>query len=267
MSDGRDHGRRDAEPGPDLRRALQQLERPAARPEFRAALRERFLDVGEERPGTATPAARAGAPPPRRLLLLAGTLAAAAAIVLTMLLTKSRAPLWRVHPSSTASTVVVDGIALRGDDAASLVAALETARELEARGGTLRVCVRDEAWIEITDGTRLSQMKFAAAGPYQVRTDTGSLAVATLPAFAGRGMRVVTQDVDVQVTGTTFAVDVDAEGSCVCILEGTVRCQPAGETLRPVAAGEMCFSFRNRAAPVWGPACEPHLEHLRGLRP
>lgn len=265
---------RESEVDAELRRALAHLGRPAARPEFRAALREQFLSGtaahDAARASRAGPGAHATAPPPkpRRLFLLVGALAAAAAVVTVLALTKSRPPLWRIHPSSTAESVIVDGIPLRLDDGEKLVSALGVARELEVRGGTLRVAVRDEAWIEVADGTRLSQMKFAAAGPYHVRTDRGSLGIATLPAFSGRGLRVLTEDFDLQVTGTIFGVDVDGEGSCLCVLEGTVQCRPAGSAgSRPVAGGDLCFSYRDRRPPSWNAAHEAHLSPLRALRP
>lgn len=261
--------RGDPEPDAELRGALEHLERPAARAEFRAALEQRFLaGAGDAAPEpTIEPRAPAAASPRRGLYLLGVALAAAAAVVLTLFLAKSRAPTWRVHGASDATSVVVDGIPLRADDTARLVEALGSARELEVRGGRLRLCVRDEAWIELAPGTRLSQMKFAAAGPYQVRTDHGSLAVSTLPAFSGRGMRVLTADFDLQVTGTSFAVDVDEAGSCLCTLEGSVQCLPAGESqAQAVAAGRMCFAYRDRSPAKWGSAHESHLSPLRGLR-
>ncbi len=308
MSDERDvhgHGARGSEPDADLRRVLGALDRPAARPEFRAALRERFLAGADveaprdqrldavspasrpastpprdastpssraatpERRSAATPERRAAETPrsPRRLVLLAGALAAAAAIVLTLFLTRPRTALWRVHADSSATAVLVDGVALRMDDTARIGEALLTARELEVVSGTLRLCVREEAWIELAPGTKLSQMKFAAAGPYQLRTDRGSLAVATLPAFGGRGMRVLTDDLDLMVTGTIFGVDVDAQGSCICTLEGSVRCDAAGgQGPRPVESGRMCYAYRGRSEPTWKAAHEPHLKPLRDLR-
>ncbi len=270
--------RRAAEVPADLRRALEHVERPAARPAFRADLKERFL-AGAVDAGAATttpqatvanapPTRRSVAPPPRRhLVLLAGALVAAAAVVLTLFLTKVRAPLWRIHGSSTATEVIVDGIAMDRTDEARLVKAIGSARELEVHGGTLRLCVRDEAWLELADGTRLSKMRFAATGAYELHTDTGSLGVATLPAFAGRGMRIHTMDMALSVTGTVFAVDVDAESTCLCTLEGSVMCDPAGGNGPvPVPAGRMCFAFRDRRPPEWQPAYEPHLRPLRPLR-
>ncbi|MCY2959739.1 MAG: FecR domain-containing protein [Planctomycetota bacterium] len=268
----------DGQVDPELQRALERLGRPRARPEFRSALKERFLAGAVELAATSEASAprastgdgarsSSGSPPPRRrLVLLVSALAAAAAVVLTLFLTKVRAPVWRVDRASTASSVLVDGIAIPLDDEARLAQALGSARELEVRGGSLRLCVRDEAWIQLAEGTRLSQMKFAAAGPYQLRTDHGSLAVATLPDFSGRGMRVVTEDFDLQVTGTVFGVDVDAAGSCLCTLEGSVQCHPAGGAVaKPVPSGQMCFSYRDRRAPAWGAAHEAHLVPLREL--
>ena len=50
---------------------------------------------------------------------------------------------------------------------------------------------------------------------------------------AGEGMdvafRVVTPQVEAQVIGTTFAVFQTAEGTCVCLLKGTVRVKPHNE--------------------------------------
>jgi len=258
---------RDAEPDVHLRSALERLERPAARPEFRAALKERFL--AEAVAGGASQAAISARSAPssgRRLVLLGVALVAAAGIVLTLFLKKERAPVWRVHGESSATSVLVDGLAVRVDDTALLVQALGSARELEVRGGHLRLCVRDEVWIQLADGTRLSQMRFAAAGPYQAKTDRGSLAVLTLPAFGGRGMRVITEDFDLEVVGTTFAVDVYASGSCLCTLEGSVECRPAGAAAaKSVGSGQMCFAFRDRSTPLWGTASESHLEPLRSL--
>lgn len=269
--------RRAADVPADLRRALEHVERPSARPAFRADLKQRFLAgaidsaVATSQPTSRPTPARspsANAPAPRRhLLLLAGAMVAAAAVVLTLFLTKVRAPLWRIHGSSTATQVIVDGIAIDRADEARLVKAIGAARELEVHGGTLRLCVRDEAWLELADGTRLSQMRFAATGAYELRTDTGSLGVATLPAFAGRGMRIHTADLALSVTGTVFAVDVDAETTCLCTLEGSVMCEPAGGAgPAPVTAGRMCLAFRDRRPAEWMPAYEPHLRPLRDLR-
>lgn len=262
MSRADDHDPDPALPDPKLHRALTALERPPARPEFRAALRERFLAGAAHEVAPAAPAPR------RRLALLAGALAAAAALVVTLFLTRPRAAVWQVHAASTATAVLVDGIAFRLDDPAPLVEALGTARELEVQGGTLRLGVRDEVWIELADDARLSQMKFAAAGPYQARAERGSLRVATLPAFGGRGMRVTTADFDLQVTGTVFGVDVSDAGSCLCTLAGSVRCDPTGAPgAGPVAEGRMCFVYRDGAAPLWGAAHARHLEPLRHLVP
>lgn len=243
---------------PDLRRALEHARRPVARPEFRAELGRRFLDGAARAPVDR---------PRRRLALVVAAVSVAAAVVVALFLTRERAPTWRVHPASTVATVVVDGVAIPIADGARLVDALGTAREVEVRGGTLRVGVRDEAWIELGDGTRLSQMRFPAAGAYQARADSGSLRVATLPKFGGRGMRVLTADFDLQVVGTTFGVDVDARGSCLCTLDGTVECKPVGEkAMRAVGGGAMCFARHDGGAPTWGTAHEAHLGPLRSLR-
>ncbi len=262
---------RDPQQDPELERALELVTRPTARPEFRAALRERFLAgavesgpgaSSRERPAHDAAPRRAERGPRRgRLVLLAGALATAAAVVLTVFLNRTRPAVWTVLDGTSATSVVVDGRALDAADRAVLAAALVSAREVEVRGGALRVRVRDEALLELSDGTRLSQMQLAAVGPYHLRTDHGSLAVATMPAFGQRGMRILTEDFAVSVTGTRFAVDVDEHGSCVCCLSGTLACTPAtAQAPKPVPAGQRCFTARDRSPSDWGPA---HAEHLR----
>jgi hypothetical protein len=296
--DPRDDAARAAEVPADLVRLLQHVQRPAARPEFRATLREAFLAgaaaagpvdarTAPERtvpartapvhtapartaPARTAPVHTAPVRPRRHLLLLAGALTAAAVIVLILQLTRTRAPLWIIHGSSTADSIVVDGIAMTLGDGERLTRAISTARELEVHGGPLRLCVRDETWIELADGTRLSQMQFAAAGPYRLRADRGSVRIATLPAFAGRGLRIVTPDLDASVTGTAFAVDVNDECSCVCTLEGSVDVQPDSQkTATPVTAGHRCLVYRDRdRGPVeWQSAFEQHLAPVRALLP
>lgn len=284
----------------ELEQALELVARPTARPEFRAALRERFLAGAVESGPSASsavrrePASVPGAEPrgaesrrdelhtaelhaveslrtdrrPRRgrLVLLAAALATAAAVVLTVFLNRPRPAVWTVLDGTSATSVVVDGRTLDAADRPALAAALLSAREVEVRGGALRVRVRDEALLELAAGTRLSQMQFAAAGPYQLRTDHGSLAVATTPAFGQRGLRILTEDFAVAVTGTRFSVDVDAHGSCVCCLEGTLACTPATtKTPTPISAGQMCFSSRDRSPPHFGAAFAEHLRPVERL--
>jgi ferric-dicitrate binding protein FerR (iron transport regulator) len=161
---------------------------------------------------------------------------------------------------------MIDGLALRTDEVERIVQALVAAREVEVAGGTLRLAVRGEALLELGPGTRLAQMKFAPAGPYQAKVERGSLGVATLAPFGRRGMRVLTEDFEVTVAGTAFIVDIDATGSCVCVLEGRVRCDPTGdEPSREVEAGGLGFARRDRAPATWGPAHADHLEPLREL--
>jgi ferric-dicitrate binding protein FerR (iron transport regulator) len=109
-------------------------------------------------------------------------------------------------------------------------------------------------------------MQLAAAGPYQMRTDHGSLAVATMPAFGQRGLRILTEDFTVAVTGTRFAVDVGPDGSCVCCLAGTLTCTPAAtKSAAAITAGQRCFSARDRSAPDFGAAFAEHLQPVERL--
>jgi len=271
--DPQQDSRQDPQQDPDLERALELVQRPSARPEFRAALRERFLagaaeGGSHERPPSDVAVRRVARAPRRsRLVLLAGALAAAAAIVLTVFLSRPRPAVWTVLDGTSATSVVVDGRPIDAANRVALAAALVSAREVEVRGGALRLRVRDEALMELADGTRLSQMQINAAGPYHLRTDHGSLAVATTPAFGQRGMRILTEDFAVSVTGTRFAVDVDSHGSCLCCLSGTLDCTPATEkTPTAISAGGRLFASRDRSPPDVGAAFAEHLRPVEQLR-
>ncbi len=247
---------------PELERALRGVERPSARPEFRAALKQRFVASDE--------AAPAPEPAPRRrfgLVLLGGALAAAAAIVLVFLLKRAPEPTWVVLDGSGTGSVRIDGRPFDGADRQGVADALLSAREIETSTTPLRVLLRDEMVLELGPRTRLSQVRLAAAGAWSLRADAGSLRVATGPRFGGRGLAVHTADLALDVTGTIFAVDVDDHGSCVCCLEGSVACKPDGsDAARPVESGRMCFAYRDRSAPSWGAGYEPHGRPLAALQ-
>lgn len=273
-----------------LERALRLVAPPAARPEFKSELRGRFLaadGVPESAPiasidaardsgrGTATGSARddagsAGRDTVRRRFPLVPlfVLAAAAAVVALFFSVGESVQPWRVIDARGSGMVVVDGIEIDPDDAARFERALASARSIDTRLRELRMVRGSEVVLDLGPGTRLAQIRFPAAGPYSLFTDAGSLRVATGDAFGGKKLRVQTRDLDLDVVGTVFAVDVEAEGSCVCCLEGSVAVQPKAEAAaKPVEPGRMCFASSDRThAVVWGASMPAHSAPLETLR-
>jgi hypothetical protein len=281
---------------PALERALRGVEPAQARAGFRAELRQRFLDVSQLAPGPHAAVDAAGparavqdraaqdranqgratqgrelgreaghAAPRRRIALLVAPLAAAAALVLFLLLDRPRPRVWEVLDGTSAGVCLVDGRRFDTREREPLCEALASASEIDSLDATLRLAVRDEALVELAPRTRVSAARFSAAGAWTLRADEGSLRIATLPGFRGRGLTVHTPDLDVRLSGTALAVDVEPQGTCVCCLEGTLDCRPDGCEPGPVASGAMCFGYRDRRPAARGAAYEPHVAPLREL--
>lgn len=252
-----------------LERALRLVAPPAARPAFKTELRARFLAAEgarepapaapidaarDSRRGTASASGRdaaggdagnagdAGRDTVRRRFPFVPfvVLAAAAAVVAMFFAVGESVQPWRVIDARGNGSVVVDGIEIDPDDAARFERALGSARSIDTRGRDLRIVRGEEVVLDLASGTRLAQMRFPAAGPYSLFADAGSLRVATGASFGGRSLRVQTRDLDLDVVGTVFAVDVEDGGSCVCCLEGRVAVQPKSDAAsRPVEPGRM----------------------------
>lgn len=253
----------------DLERALRLVARPAARPEFRAELRARFLAGDEAREGAPAAFRAEGRDTVRRRFPFVPlfVLAAAAAVVALFFSIGDAVQPWRVIDARGTGMVVVDGIEIDPGDEARFERALASARSIDTRDRELRLVRGTEIVLDLAAGTRLAQIRFPAAGPYSLFTDAGSLRVATGEAFAGKKLRVQTRDLDLDVVGTVFAVDVEPEGSCVCCLEGRVAVQPKAESAaRAVEPGDMCFASSDRTRAVeWGAAVPAHSAPLEAL--
>jgi hypothetical protein len=194
-------------------------------------------------------------------------LAASVLFIVYFVVSRESNPKWRVIDGSASGADIVDGVRVDLSDRARFADLLQTARELDTQQSTLRIAMRDEVVLDIGPSTRLSQISFPAAGPYSVRTDVGSMRVSTGPSFHGNKLRILTDDMEAHVIGTIFSVDVDAEGTCLCCLQGTVSCDAKdGQGAKPIEASKMCFAYRSRKKPGWGDAFEPHVVPLRDLQ-
>lgn len=200
---------------------------PDARAAFRAELRERFLagrwsEGAEARPRTGRTPHRH----PRLFPALAGLAGLAAAALLAILLPRLGRPTtpWRVVGVEEA-TVVSAGpggaqrVAAR-DGTIDLSGLLEGPDGIAVAAGSLRLCHGDEYRLEVRPGTRLV---LAPEGGLALELRSGEIFLQTFPAYGGTGLDVDTPEAHVSVHGTTLGVRADAMGTCVCVVEGTVK--------------------------------------------
>ncbi len=198
-----------------VRDALRALPPVVASAEFRARTRREFTSGGEV-------AKR------RRPLAVALALAASIALALGgFAWLANRGGSWTIAATSGVGVVEVDGRAIDLADAAGLASALapgvrvstgaraELELELE---GSLTLVVTPETTLRLpaAPGRWFGRNVTAALERGEIRGHTGRR-------FDGAHLRIDLAGGSVEVTGTTFAVLANAEGSCVCVLDGTVR--------------------------------------------
>lgn len=260
----------------ELESALRGVPAPRARPEFRAGLHQRFLHAasGAESEAGARGARAHAAPPsaprPRpRFRFLLGSLAAAAAILfLIVRMTLHQPATWTVL--SGTGTVIVDGRSIEVSDPRRLVDALRSAKTIETLESALRIELRDELVLDLDPHTRLENVRFPAVSPYALSAVSGAVHVATTNAFHGGRLTISTPDLELDCVGTVFGVDLFAEGTCVCCLEGEVkvgaRSRNAQSAAHEALAGEQsCFVQRASGKLATESLVQDHAEVLREL--
>ncbi len=215
-----------------IRAAVASLPEPAVREDFRARLRAEF--VAGRIPEGAAPARRV-IPMPLRAALALAAAAAGAFLVL------GRAPEWQVMVAPAAGEVRVDGRVFPAADVAAWRGALGPgARVIWSGGGPLSLALPKTLAVQLMPDAELTLPDPGAPAGEAMRIDVtrGAVQVSTGPGFAGRRLVVHTDPVDVEVTGTTFAVIRLPDFACVCVLEGAVRLHTTDGRRLPVDAGE-----------------------------
>ena len=209
---------------PDERLAeelVKRLPRVAADPEFRERLRREFRSgrLAHRRHGRW-----------RLWTAAAVVLIAVSAVVVFSV----RDAGWTVIASEGAGTVRVDGRPMAAIDTVRLAAALGPGTLIETDARTeLRLVSADTLALVVTANSvvRLPAVPgqwWTGSAPAVVAR--GELRGVTGRRFTGRRLRVELPDAAVEISGTTFAVIRNAEGSCVCVLEGTVTMRDATGT-------------------------------------
>lgn len=249
-----------AENDAEVEDALRAVGNPACRAEFREELRRRFCDCSKL---SSPPARRFGVP-------ILALLAAAVMLAAGYFLMRPSAPAWRVLHVAPDSVVKADGASLPIEDPAALARGLRNAREILVERGDLVLQVGDLSLFDLGEGTRVAFAGFDDRGPaasYEVRASSGRLRARTGPGFAGRRMRVQADVMAAVVTGTAFAVDYEAEGTCICCLHGIVEIasEATGSGPRTIEPNRMCFVSRADLEALWGDPPTSHAQPLLSL--
>lgn len=255
-------------PTPDERaasEALRALPRPEAAPAFRARLKHGFTSGAlAERPST--PVIRL---PIWRRPGFWPALAAAAAVLLFVAGPLNRGPAWRVVTSRGEGLAIVNGRPI------AMAHGVEIGAEL-ARGG--RVRIPDDAVLELVASGEIAVRLSAGADAdlpappnrwfnrsSHARMRHGDLFATTGHAFRGARLVVETDLARVFVTGTSFAVLAHEEGTCVCVMSGTVHVAAQAGPMEVVPPGERCFVYPDRRVPSHHPVLDSSLHALHDL--
>lgn len=287
----------DQQPEKWLRDALDDVDVPPVRPQFRAELRERFVGADEHQatpddaelasqPAPARVSARAkhrsstkertsslggrnSTPSTRRrwtLGLVAAALATAAALALYFNRPEPRERVQLVE--SELANFTVDGVDMA--NMGEFVRKLQVGAQLETKHQAMRLRLDGVVLIELAAGTRLTLAAWdeSADGETLLELASGGVRVLTGPTFAPRHLRVRAPDADIAIVGTEFGVDViDGSGTCVCCTKGAIDVRARGQdAAHRVLAGGMSFCFSSGEAPMLGEVKSDHADDVTKLR-
>lgn len=230
------------------RDAVRSLGAAPADPAYRARLREAFT-TGAFEPvrGRVVPIA----PPRRTWLRLMAPLAAAAALIAVLVL--NQPPRWRLESATGQGVAVVDGRAVPMNHVEELARRVRPGARIQVPAdGTLELMLPGQMLVQLTPGTEFIVPD--APGRWFDRSAraelvTGEARLTTGAAFRGARLAIQTPEAEVQVTGTTLAVIVEPAGTCVCVLDGTVRMGPGPHDMLLVPSGGRRYVFRDGRRP------------------
>ncbi|MBK8232520.1 MAG: FecR domain-containing protein [Candidatus Eisenbacteria bacterium] len=212
---------------------------------------------------------------PRRTRRVWPRVALAAAAVLiavvagrALIVGNSREPAlaWSVRQTTGTGALMVNGrpqppllkagdeVRFEGEGMADLICEGHLAIQLPTDGACTLPAFRPPAragWRGLTGGRPQTAQASVLAG--EVRFVTGAQ-------FPGNHLRLSTRAAELEVTGTTFAVILNAESTCVCVLEGAVKLQPrAGAQSQSRAGWRVEAGTRRSVAVDGGTRIEPIL--------
>ncbi len=253
---------------------LRSTEAPAAREDFRIRLRQRFssgdFEVGEDLRSSG--AARPSPAPRSRWKLRYGVPLAAAAAVVLMFSLWNPGTTWEVMSvAANTAHVNLDGEEFSCDDLSLIQAALHPGCKIEVpEGGQIEILDQGKLVLQLNGSVAvtLPSLPFRWFGSTleSVFTGRGTLRVATAEQFAGTRYRLRSAGVDLEVTGTTFAVIQTEDETCICVLDGEVVATLPDGSKRSVSGGRRLTIRRASGQIEEGEMHPEERSQLRELR-
>jgi FecR protein len=179
--------------------------------------------------------------------------ALAAAAALLAVVTLNRGPEWRLTALYGDGVAVIDGRPVPLAHTEEFVRWLRPGARVEMPPASDLEMVSDGvAAIQLSPGTAFTLPEPPGRWFWRrvhAEVESGEIRVTTGRAFHGARLAIRTHEADLMVTGTTFAVICEPEGTCVCVLEGTVMVGPVGQAMEPVTAGSRRYVFADGRTP------------------
>jgi len=233
--------------------AVRGLSQPRPEATYRDRLKREFVAGTLGLPGRGLRAVDAPAPREPRPTWSTLVMPAAAGLVMVSALVLNQGSGWQVVGASGGGAAEVDGVSISLQETAALERAIAAGgRVILPSGGSLRIAAPGLMTVEITPSTEamlsrpparwLGRIASAELANGEIRVSTGSR-------FHGSRLMVRTPEAAVEVTGTTLAVIREPTGTCVCVMEGTVRVGAHGKEMMPVSAGRRRYLFRDGRPP------------------
>jgi ferric-dicitrate binding protein FerR (iron transport regulator) len=242
-----------------MERALALVPRPAPRPEFLRDLRTQFMNVAAAQTAAPTHAARPKRTQARTRIpvwaIAAGILAVAASALAVFALRGPGGARWTpVDGRTPRSPLIVDGRSVAPHELADAIADPAVAHTIITGPEGLWLWLDGSVCCEIAPDSEVEVGPIPRDGASLVIVARkGTLRACTADQFVGSRMDVKTPQLDLVVTGTAFAIDIEEDGTCVCCLEGQVVMKPLrpGEKPWAVDSGRMCRIYSDQRAPRW----------------
>jgi hypothetical protein len=250
-----------------IRDSLRSLTGPPSDPEFRARLRQEFVDgtLGGGEAGGAVAARRIG---PAGFGLIGLAIAAS---LLVLYFVMPAGPRWDVVGGAGEGTITVGDRTVPAARAAELLPpSLPPGTRIRVEGDAmLDLATPGVISIQMAGGSSLEvpgRTRRWLGGTFAGSVTGGEVRFVTGPDFAGQRLELAAPAARVLVTGTTFAVITDDDSTCVCVLEGEVTMDGVDGTRAVVVGGTRRSVFRETGKVLEEPILPMERMKLQMLR-
>lgn len=256
--------------------AVRSLPRPVAGAEFRARLKQQFVEgtipetpLRDAAPDSDMP--RALRPETQRLgrLWLGWTALAAVAVFAVAVLGFNRLPGPQLVATNGAGIVTVAGKQYDATDTGGIEGALRSgARVVVGEGARIDIVYPGSFVLRATEGTDMIMPD--RPGRWFRRTveapmEAGELSVRTGPQLAGGSLVVRTPDSQTVIHGTLVSILKNEALTCICLYEGDAEVHCSSGNLGSVPPGQRWVVYSDGSKPQRKEIVPEHQDHMLGL--